>query len=75
MKVVQVMLAKGFGGAERSFIDISEALVARGHEVVAIVESRSKVRSLLKGSKIYPPPSRSRKMPTFPLLIYVGRHH
>lgn len=53
MKIVQVMLAKGFGGAERSFVDISEELLARGHDVVAIVESRSKALSLLKGPKVY----------------------
>lgn len=59
MKIVQVMLAKGFGGAERSFVDITNALSARGHEVIPIVESRSKARSLLSSSKIYPVKVRS----------------
>ena len=40
MRIVQVMLAKGFGGAERSFVDISRALAARGHTVMAIGEAR-----------------------------------
>ena len=47
------MLAKGFGGAERSFVDISEALSAKGHEVVSIVESRSKAKSLLLSPRTY----------------------
>ena len=38
MRIAQVMLARGFGGAERSFVDLSRALAARGHEVLAIGE-------------------------------------
>lgn len=53
MKIVQVMLAKGFGGAERSFVDISEALSAKGYEVVSIVESRGKAKSLLLSQQTY----------------------
>lgn len=30
------MLARGFGGAERSFVDLSQALARRGHDVMAI---------------------------------------
>ena len=40
MRIVQVMLAKRFGGAERSFVDLSLALARRGHDVLAIGESR-----------------------------------
>lgn len=36
MKITQIMLSKGFGGAERYFVDLSRALVERGHEVQAI---------------------------------------
>lgn len=36
MKIVQVMLAKGFGGAERSFVDLCCALAARDHEILAV---------------------------------------
>ncbi len=35
------MLAKNFGGAERSFVDMCSALAARGHAVLAICEDRS----------------------------------
>lgn len=40
MRIAQVMLGKGFGGAERSFVDLCRALAARGHSVLAIGERR-----------------------------------
>ncbi len=36
------MLGKGFGGAERSFVDMCQALRSNGHDVLAICERRSK---------------------------------
>jgi glycosyltransferase involved in cell wall biosynthesis len=36
MRISQIMLAKGFGGAERSFVDTAITLAERGHEVQAI---------------------------------------
>ena len=36
MRITQIMLSRGFGGAERSFVDMALALAARGHEVQAI---------------------------------------
>ncbi len=42
------MLAKGFGGAERSFVDLCAELVARGHEVLAICEARGAALPLLR---------------------------
>jgi glycosyltransferase involved in cell wall biosynthesis len=36
MKVAQIMLGAGFGGAERYFVDLVGALAAAGHEVLAI---------------------------------------
>ena len=49
MKVAQVMLGKGFGGAERSFVDLCRALAARGHEVLALCEARADAAPLLRG--------------------------
>jgi len=40
MRIAQIMLGKGFGGAERSFVDLSRALAAAGHDVLAIGERR-----------------------------------
>jgi glycosyltransferase involved in cell wall biosynthesis len=40
MRIAQVMLAKRFGGAERSFVDLCRALARRGHDVLAICEQR-----------------------------------
>ena len=54
MKIAQVMLAKGFGGAERSFVDITQELVARGLQVLAICETRGKAREMLDGVPIFP---------------------
>ena len=52
MKIVQVMLAKGFGGAERSFVDLSDELVSRGHEVTAVCERRGKSKDLIKKAHV-----------------------
>ncbi|MFP6780326.1 MAG: glycosyltransferase [Gammaproteobacteria bacterium] len=41
MRIAQIMLGKGFGGAERSFVDICAALSKRGHDVLAICEHRA----------------------------------
>ncbi len=40
MRISQIMLSKGFGGAERFFVDLSLALAGRGHEIQAIMERR-----------------------------------
>ncbi len=49
MRIAQVMLARGFGGAERSFVDLSRALAARGHTVLAIGERRGVALGMLDG--------------------------
>ena len=36
MKIAQAMLAKGFGGAERYFVDLTNYLTESGHEVLVI---------------------------------------
>lgn len=36
MRLAQIMLSKGFGGAERSYVDLAVALADAGHEVHAI---------------------------------------
>ena len=47
MRVSQIMLAKGFGGAERSFVDTALALAERGHQVQAICHKQfSKIELL-----------------------------
>lgn len=43
------MLAKGFGGAERSFVDTALALAGRGHQVQAICHEQFSKLSLLQG--------------------------
>ena len=39
MKITQLMLAKGFGGAERYFVDLSSILAEEGHELQVICHS------------------------------------
>jgi|TARA_B110000858_G_scaffold122870_1_gene140137 glycosyltransferase involved in cell wall biosynthesis len=53
MKIVQVMLARGFGGAERSFLDITLDLVSRGHEVLTIVDVRGFLYPKLKENNMF----------------------
>lgn len=47
MRIMQVMLGKGFGGAERSFVDLVLELCARGHEVIAVTEQRGQAQHKL----------------------------
>lgn len=49
MRITQIMLGKGFGGAERSFVDTALALAARGHAVQAICHTKFVKQDLLKG--------------------------
>ena len=42
MKICVVMLAKKFGGAERFYVDLTNGLARRGHDVLAISNARSK---------------------------------
>jgi len=47
MRVSQLMFGKGFGGAERSFIDLSIALAERGVAVQAVCHSASRAAQVL----------------------------
>jgi glycosyltransferase involved in cell wall biosynthesis len=48
MRVSQIMLAKNFGGAERSFVDTALALAERGHQVQAICHKQFSKIGLLQ---------------------------
>jgi len=48
MRIAQIMLAKRFGGAERSFVDLCRALARRGHDVLAICEQRGEALRLVQ---------------------------
>jgi glycosyltransferase involved in cell wall biosynthesis len=47
MKISQLMIAKGFGGAERYFVDLSLALADQGHQVQAICHKQFTGRTKL----------------------------
>ena len=47
MKILQINSADTFGGGERHFVDLSNALAARGHEVFAVLRADSPVRERL----------------------------
>ncbi len=49
MRIAQVMFSKGFGGAERYFVDLCLSLAERGHEVLAITHPESASRRHLEG--------------------------
>ncbi len=49
MRVTQLLLSKGFGGAERYFVDLVRFLVRAGHEVQAICHRRSECARVLEG--------------------------
>lgn len=50
MRVAHIMLAKGFGGAERSFVDLCRELGARGHDILAIGHPRGRALQALQSS-------------------------
>jgi len=50
MKITQVMLANGFGGAERLFVDLVTMLAETGHDVLAICQVGSEAEDALKNS-------------------------
>ena len=49
MKITQVMLSGGWGGAERLFVELCAGLARSGHEVQAICRSSFTRRSMLTG--------------------------
>ena len=49
MKITQLMLAKGFGGAERYFVDLSSVLAEQGHELQVICHRNFQEKSRLTG--------------------------
>ncbi|MFW5954836.1 MAG: glycosyltransferase [Guyparkeria sp.] len=51
MRIAQVMFSKGFGGAERYFVDLCLSLAKRGHEVLAIAHPESASRRFLEGKE------------------------
>ncbi len=50
MKIVQAMVAKGYGGAERYFVDLSNHLAERGHQVLVIIHKDFQGKQQLKQS-------------------------
>ncbi|OIQ80818.1 alpha-D-kanosaminyltransferase [mine drainage metagenome] len=48
MKITQVMLAKGFGGAERHFVDLSLSLAEKGYRIQAICHQAFSHQSALR---------------------------
>ena len=49
MKITQIMLSGGWGGAERLFVELCAGLARSGHEVQAICRSSFSRRSMLTG--------------------------
>lgn len=49
MRVAQIMLARGFGGGERLFVDLCTTLAACGHAVLAIGDERGQALDMLAG--------------------------
>ena len=47
MRICQVMLARGFGGAERYFVDLCRELAVRGHDILAVCHPAGTAAGLL----------------------------
>jgi glycosyltransferase involved in cell wall biosynthesis len=50
MKITQLMLAKGFGGAERLFVDLATMLACLRNDVLAICQTGSEAENILKNN-------------------------
>jgi len=50
MKITQLMLARGFGGGERLFIDLVSGLTEKGNDVLAICQKDSEAEGVLKSN-------------------------
>ena len=62
MKILQLSSARTFGGGERHFVDLSNALAERGHEVYAALSPASPLReklARLPDARIITPPLRN----------------
>lgn len=62
MKILQLSSARTFGGGERHFVDLSNALAERGHDVYAALSPDSPLReklSRLPDARIITPPLRN----------------
>ena len=45
MRIIQVIAAKGYGGAEKHVLTLSEGLIAAGHELLCVVPKHSWMRN------------------------------
>lgn len=52
MRISQVMLTVGFGGAERLFVDLCQSLAAAGHEVQAVCHPHFQRMDLLSHERV-----------------------
>ena len=50
MRICHIMLAQGFGGAERYFVDLAQELARRGHAVLAVCHPSGVARERLIGT-------------------------
>lgn len=61
LRVAQVMLSRGFGGAERLFVDLCRALSERGVEVLAVCHPDFAGRAMIEGRpRVWVAPVRAR---------------
>ena len=49
MRITQIMFSKGWGGAERIFIDLVKGLAEQGVQVQAVMDARFPKRDQLEG--------------------------
>ncbi len=45
MKIVNAMFSRGLGGIEQAFIDYTESLALRGHEVICVTRPKAKINA------------------------------
>src|SRR5271170_3493516 len=52
MRIVNAMFGRGRGGLEQVFLDYCEALLAAGHEAVALIHPEAAIRPALERRRI-----------------------
>ena len=52
MRIINIMTSKTLGGIEQAFLDYNEALTLSGHQILALIHRKSKIKTAVKKQNI-----------------------
>lgn len=65
MKIINSMFSRGLGGIEQAFVDYTEALASRNHEVICLIRFGAKIETELLKLKQKFPAIKIKKIPNY----------